>query len=303
MSGYIPHLAPNQSIRTDKGIYRIIQLLGKGGNSAVYLVISNSGSLRGVMLALKLFVNIGDNVRLSRFDLEVETLEKCDHPCVMKVYDKGQYRDGSDNFPFFISDYLPKTLRDAMREGIPITQKLAFVLHLLSALAYLSSLSPVVVHRDIKPENILIRGRSCMLGDFGLIKFGETEDPTMQRKVEPSTGIRFPRMYPTPDLLEYCKGRSDITPASDVFQLGLVLAELFTGNLPLLERNEPFSEVITKNLDEIRGAQGATIKGIIEKMLIPDPDKRPKAIEFFDLWEGTFREAARSAEQLEGTIF
>lgn len=299
----LPDLVQNQRITTENAAYVVLQQLGAGGNSAVYLVAAKRGEHRGVLFALKVFLNVLDKTRLERFQNEISCLKNCDHPSIMRVYDAGEHHEGNTVFPFVIAEYLPKTLRDAMREGITITQKLAFTLQLLSGLEYLSKKS--IVHRDIKPENILVRGRSCVFADFGLIKSGEPDDPTLDTKVEISTGIRFPRLYPTPDLIRYCKdtsGKCEITPKSDIFQLGLVLAELFSGSLPIKERKK-YEDIVLEEISQIRGSQGTSIKGHIMSMLEMDPEKRPSASDLFDGWEGTFREVSKSAEQLEGAIF
>jgi serine/threonine-protein kinase len=100
---------------------------------------------------------------------------------------------------------------------------------LLSALRYLASSRPPVVHRDVKPQNIFIKGRSCVLGDFGLMKVLNGSEEMDREVFRESTGPGMPYYYRTPDLIAYAKGEANITPKSDVFQLGLVAAELFTG--------------------------------------------------------------------------
>ncbi|TNY02914.1 serine/threonine protein kinase, partial [Escherichia coli] len=59
--------------------------------------------------------------------------------------------------PFYVSEYLPKTLRDAMSAGLLMVDKVAIAVQLLSLLCHLDELG--IIHRDIKPENIFIRGR------------------------------------------------------------------------------------------------------------------------------------------------
>lgn len=305
-----PELPTKTTLRATLFSYKVIQPLGVGGNSVVYLVQCSRGEFKGVLFALKMFVNIEDNVRKQRFEAEIKFLKECEHPSIMQIYDTGVYveSDGDDQlgFPYVIADYLPKTLRDRMLEGMGIAEKLAFSLQLLSALNYLASRNEPITHRDIKPENIFVKGRACVLGDFGLLKEGDGIDPSVDFKIEPSSGVRFPRLYPTPDLIEYSKSKSPpspITPKSDVFQLGLVLAELFTGNLPIAVRKNPFDPIDIVDLGKIHGSQGAAIKSHIEKMLTKDAEKRPTADEIFDVFEGAFSEIVSLSHQLEGKIF
>lgn len=300
-----------QKIRGEDGSYRVLQELGKGGNSAVYLVEAIDGPYRGVLFALKLFIKIEDDGRHERFNTEIEFLRKCDHPSIMRVFDSGKYPVRIDkkeyNFPFVIAEYLPKTLRTAMMGGLSIIEKAAFTLQLLAGLAYLASRSPdEIIHRDIKPENIFVKGRSAVLGDFGLLKAGDGVDPSIEFHIQASTGVRFPRNYPTPDLLEYCKQRTNPEPLSsksDVFQLGLVIAELFTGAIPLAPRDKPFSPIILTDMGQIGGSQGEAIKSNIRKMLEMETAKRPSASELFDPWEGLFLELVDLSRQLEGQVF
>lgn len=303
----------------NKTYYRVIQELGNGGNSAVYLVEATSGSNRGVLFAMKVFTKIGDPTRLARFLQEVKVLQEYTHPAIMRVYDTGIVageRDGEAvAYPFLIADYLPQTLRSVMLSGtFPMASKLAFCLQMLSGLAYLSSLNPQIVHRDIKPENIFVKGQSFILGDFGLIKSltvpavgdeaaaaAETEGDTAF--IMDSIGPRLPRFYRTPDLVNYCRNKGNITTKSDVYQLGLVVAEVFTGEIPQEPPKNILDPVVCTPLGNIPGSQDVSIRTQIEKMLDNDVDRRPHAANLFDGWEGIFRSIVNSSHALEGRVF
>lgn len=293
------------------GQYRVMQELGLGGNSAVYLVEAMAGPYRGVLFALKVFHRITDGERLERFKTEINFLKSCSHPSILRVFDSGEHSAKVKNewkvFPFVVSEYLPKTLRSSMLSGLTIVEKTAFTLQLLAGLSYLASRTPVIIHRDIKPENIFVKGRSAVLGDFGLLKAGDGVDPSVEYHVAGSTGLRFPRSYPTPDLIEYCKQRQNplpLSPKSDVFQLGLVIAELFTSDIPVEPREEPFSPILIRsNIGAVLGSQGEIIKSAISKMLLLQTEHRPSATELFDTWEGIFLQLATMAQQLDGQLF
>ncbi|WP_370304821.1 protein kinase domain-containing protein [Sinimarinibacterium flocculans] len=291
----------------DGSFYRVIEPLGIGGNSSVYLVESLGGHTKGVLFALKMFIQVNDTTRRERFEKEVEFLQGCDHPAVMRAYDSGVHRVGEEHkFPFVITEYLNETLRTAMLRGLTTVEKTVFSLQLLAGLAYLSSREPAIIHRDIKPENIFVKGRSAVFGDFGLLKEGDGIDPSIEHHILGSTGVRFPRLYPTPDLIEYCKKRKDpspLTAKSDVFQLGLVLAELFTGHLPIKPRTEPFEAIELEELRPIEGNQGEAIKGHILKMLQMDPDLRPRAADVHDSWEGSFLWMVEATRSLGDKLF
>jgi len=269
-----------------------------------------TGELQGLLFALKLFVRVADSTRLGRFVREVEFLKKCEHPAIMRVYDDGEIVETGHTevkYPFVIADYLPRTLFDALRGGLTMMEKVSFVLQLLSATAYLDRQNPEIVHRDVKPENIFVRGRACILGDFGLMKLLSNEagedDSEDKKYVIASTGPRLPRYYRTPDLVDYCRGKAQITPKSDIFQLGLVFTEMFTGRNPLKEAKEILDKVELDPVGEIPGAQSSGIKAHLRQMLEFSPELRPTAQDLFDPWEGIFRETATIARSLEGRVF
>ncbi|MGC3983204.1 MAG: protein kinase [Steroidobacteraceae bacterium] len=303
-------LEHRQKILGTSGGYRVLQELGKGGNSCVYLVEAISGPFRGVLFALKIFLRISDEVRLQRFNTEIQFLQKCNHPSILRVFDQGlhyvQIAGAPRTLPFVVAEYLPKTLRSAMLSGLTILEKTAYTLQLLAGLVYLASRDPLIIHRDIKPENVFVKGKSAVLGDFGLLKAGDGIDPSIEFHIQASTGIRFPRMYPTPDLIEYCKEREHplpLSPKSDVFQLGLVIAELFTSDIPLKPRSVPFSAIELADVGRVAGAQGDAIQAIIRRMLELDTERRPNAADLFDPWEGIFLKLVDMAQQLEGRVF
>src|SRR5262249_37848427 len=149
----------------------------------------------------------------------------CDHPAVMRVFDEGLYLG---EHPFVVAEYLPDTLGHVLRTAPPMMAKMAYAVQLLSALEYLSTPAITVVHRDIKPANVFIKGGSCVLGDFGLMKRLTVNRELDQEMLKTSVGPRMPRNYRTPDLVEYYKGGPVPTDKSDVYQLGLLFAELFS---------------------------------------------------------------------------
>src|SRR5205823_666581 len=93
-----------------------------------------------------------------------------------------------------------------------------------------------------------------------------------------SVGPRMPRFYRTPDLVDYFRGGPPPTPKSDVFQLGLVLAELFTGVNPQFPFQGDFAADVQLNpVGYIPGGMGRMIKSAIEPMLEFDREARPAA--------------------------
>jgi len=299
-------LTIGQNIRSNSGyFYKTVQWLGSGGNSVVYLVHATSGEYRGVLFALKVFTRLSEKTRLERFRQEAAFLRQCTHPSIMRIYDDGIYVPAQDKkeYPFVIVDYLPNTLSDLIRSPTTSAERISYTLQLLSSLSYLDRHNPSVVHRDIKPRNIFIKGKSCVLGDFGLMKFLDAQDEVDHQVYIESLGTGMPFFYRTPDLIAYAKEKKPLSTKSDVFQLGLVTAQVFAGWNPQ-KKAEAFTDDLT--LEPIRyipGTLGPRIKDLIQNMLTNDPSIRPSAHEFIDPWEGIFREVVDQCQRLEGRVF
>jgi serine/threonine protein kinase len=261
-AGEVRELVPRQVVSAGNVRFKIIEKLGSGGNSSVYMVQCQNGEHRGLLFAIKFFDRPEKADRLARFNVELEFLKTTEHPAVVKVnYDGSHSYSNGSSVPFYITEYMPKTLHDAMKSGMLMLDKVTVAVQMISALAYLTESNPPVVHRDIKPENIFIKGRTATLGDFGLLKaLGDSESAERFSIKSLSKGARYPRFYPTPDLVAYSKDNSVlVTNKSDVFQLGLVFSEMFCGQIPLEDR-DVYDVVVFRFLGEVPGSLGSFIR-------------------------------------------
>lgn len=301
-------LYPGDQIKTNDARYTIIQEINSTANAVVYLVTQKDGKYVGNNFALKLFKNIEDENRVKRFQDERELLKNIDHPSIIRYYDQGGY----DNYPFLVSEYFPTTLREKINENnVNLPTKVSYAVQLLSALKYLEEQTPPIVHRDIKPSNILVRGDACYLGDFGLMKHVESQSAG---EIEPlkSDDIAMNKyQYRTQELVDYERGdRNDIPTESDVFQLGLVLIELFTENNwnPQEPVKDPLSNVeidpqAQKYIDGIPGGMGDGLGRLLSDMVKQDPEERPKASEIIEDWIGRFEDVSEAARVINGQVF
>lgn len=296
-----------KSLRGASGTwYQVIQELGRGGNGVTFLVMSTSDRTSGSLFAMKIFYQIADGKRTDQFTQEIDFLQSCEHPSVMTIYDSGTYRarTGDDTylyFPYVVAEYLPTTLNSVIREGrSSFVEKTSYVVQMLSALAYLSELETPVIHRDIKPQNIFIKGNTCVLGDFGLMKKFDADYDGDTTLLKASSFPGMPYYYRSPDLVAYAKGGYRITTASDVFQLGLVAAHLFTGRNPLIRPKHILDNVELEALGTIPGSQHAGVALLIGRMLELNPNNRPTARALLDPWQNVFWEACSKSIALEG---
>lgn len=285
--------------------YEVLQQLGRGGNAVTVLALCTSGPHRGVPFAAKVFLALSKPERLPKFLAERAFLARVDHPAIMRYYGEGTFRE---RHPFLVAEYLPQTLAETMRAGrLTVPEKASFVVQLLSALTHLASRSPQVVHRDIKPQNIFVKGRSCVLGDFGLMKALPiaADDEDAADFLKQSVGPGMPFFYRTPDLVRYARGEARLTTATDVYQLGLVAAELFTGRNPQVraEHGDHLSDVALDRIGFIPKRYNNRVRNLVESMLDETPENRPSPDVLIAAWQELFLEAAESFRTLEGRVF
>ena len=288
------------SVDSESTEYRTLQKLGEGGSAETYLMLSISGGLRGQLFAVKFFRRLSKPEWQRNFLEKVAFLKTYSHPSVMRVFDEGVFLG---KHPFVVAEYLPSTLSNMLGTRPGMIAKMAYSIQLLSALEYLSQPEIAVIHRDIKPENVFIKGGLCVLGDFGLMKRLRSKDENDLERIKASFGPRMPRRYRTPDLVEYFnKGGPIPTHKSDIFQLGIVLVEMFTGKNPRKAMKNDFMDPIEIESYMVEGGMGRLIMDLIDPMLHPDPSKRPTASEALSKWQEQFLKAAKRSYAQEGGV-
>lgn len=245
------------------GRYRIVSLVGKGGMGEVY----RADDLKlGQTVALKFLPRslAGDPQRLEYFHSEVRLTRQISHPNVCRVYDIGE----SDGQQFLSMEYIDgEDLRGLLRrigqlphgKGVQIAQQLCAGLR--------AAHDRGVLHRDLKPANIMIDGRGHVrITDFGLARLAEDD----------SDGeIAGTPAYMAPEQLM----RGEATIQSDLFSLGLILSEIFSGtpvlkpgSIPELLRAHESSLPDTISLgDDV----DPTVKRAIRRCLEREPAARP----------------------------
>jgi serine/threonine protein kinase len=196
------------------GRYRIISLLGKGGMGEVYRA---DDLTLGQSVALKFLPDDAarDENLLERFRNEVRMARRVSHPNVCRVYDVGDV----DGHTFFTMEYVDgEDLASLLRRigRLPADKALDIARHLCAGLA--AAHAKGVLHRDLKPANIMLDGRGqVVITDFGLAGVAEEIRGPEVRSGTPA--------YMAPEQLD----GKEVSTRSDVFSLGLVLYEVFTG--------------------------------------------------------------------------
>lgn len=197
------------------GRYRIIELLGRGGMGEVYRA---DDLALNASIAMKFLPPLygADSKWLERLKNEVRVARQVTHPNVCRVFDLGEFQGEQ----FLTMEYVDgENLASLLRRigRVPDDKGLQIARQLCAGLA--AAHDRGVLHRDLKPANVMIDGRGAVrITDFGLAA------PADQMRSEGGLRAGTPA-YMSPEQLN---GRP-VTVRSDIYSLGLVLYEMFTG--------------------------------------------------------------------------
>jgi serine/threonine-protein kinase len=245
--------------------YRIVARLGQGGMGEVY----RADDLRlGQPVAMKFLPPAleHDAVRLAQFHNEVRLARQIAHKNVCRVYDIGE----ADGLPFLTMEYVDgEDLSTLLRRIGRLPQDKALDIARQICAGISAAHERGVLHRDLKPANVMIDGQGQVrITDFGLAVIAGEVD-----QVRVGTPA-----YMAPEQLS---GKG-VSVQSDLYALGLVLYELFTGrraytatNVAELVRQHQDSR-ITQPTELVRDLD-PMIERAIMRCLDPDPDKRPRS--------------------------
>jgi serine/threonine protein kinase len=211
--------------------YRLDERLGEGGMGTVYrathLLIDRPVALKVLHPRF-----VEDDSAQQRFQREARAAGRLQHPNAVAVTDFGRTADG---YVYIVMELLEgSTLRDVMTEEAPMAVERAVGLMSQIAAAVEAAHEGGVIHRDLKPGNIFVVQRKGLppvvkVLDFGIAKLAAESLDDSDAKNLTQTGVMIgtPR-YMSP---EQCDGEH-LTPASDVYSLGIILYEMLTGETP-----------------------------------------------------------------------
>jgi serine/threonine protein kinase len=200
---------------------RIDRLIGEGGFGQVWRGIRDDGNLVAIKILHLELIRSSD--ALTRFERELEAIERLDHRHVVRAYDHGTLDDGR---PFLVLEYIEgPSLRDVIHErgSLPPLEMLAILEPLCHALATAHAYG--LVHRDVKASNVILGhdrlGARPVLLDFGLVKLLDHEGPGL-------TSSRSMLGTPAAMAPEQMRGQP-VDARTDVYALGLLAFHMLTG--------------------------------------------------------------------------
>lgn len=202
--------------------YKVISKLGEGGMATVYKAIQES--LQRPVAIKILAANLKDHPEMQEmFESESLIIARLNHPHIIHVIDRGVTSKGR---PYFVMEFVEGlSLEEAInRDKLDYPKKLDVLVQICKALAYAHKNK--VIHRDIKPGNIMIdQDQQARVLDFGIAHlFDKSESNSSE-----SSSILGTNAYMAPELHRSAENAS---VQSDLFALGILMYELFTGVQP-----------------------------------------------------------------------
>lgn len=239
------------------GRYRVLQHLGGGGSSEVY-VAEDTVMRRKVALKILRRRDASES-EVRHFENEVRCAGMLNHPNIVTVLDVGTEKD----VQFIASEYVEgETLRQRMlRAPMPVGDVLDVAIGVASGLT--AAHESWIVHRDVKPENILLRrDRGIKVLDFGVATLaggGDETDPLRR----PFVGTLH---YLSP---EQVRGDEIIDTRSDVYSLGVVLYEMLAGHPPFQGATpiDVLAAIVEKQPAPLPASVPLALHGIVERAM------------------------------------
>ena len=275
------------------GRYRLGEVIGRGGMSSVY---SARDSNLGRDVALKLFApQAPDEGELKRQEAEIKMLATLNHPSLVTLFDAGtDNRIPDEPRPFLTMELAEgQDLRTRIRHSpVPLDELAVIGAGVADALSYVHSLG--IIHRDIKPANILLAQTRpgeplrAKLTDFGIARITDATRLTATGAMVGTAAYLSP---------EQAMG-SPLTPATDVYSLGLVLLECIKQAVEYPGSAVESAVARLHRPPEIPADLPAAWADLIRSMTAIEPLDRPASADI----ETALRQALVSPESAPGSL-
>ena len=263
--------------------FQIKRVLGQGGFAMVFEGIDiNLDRAVAIKVLHGALTNTGEDRQrdvIDRFEREARLAASVEHPSIVNIYDVGEIDELGE--PFIVMEYLRgRSFADQLEDHGAMEAEVLLPLYkdLLLGMGFAHEAG--IVHKDLKPENIFyrhpdtIRESLCVV-DFGIAHIGRSNSQRVTRDGE---------FFGTPSYMapEYISDQK-VSPALDVYQLGLILVEGLTGHV-LIDHPEPVATLLahlSQNYIIPRCILESPLGPVIEKSLAPIPkDRYRDAMEF-----------------------
>ena len=218
------------------GRYEVRQILGQGGMGLVYRAYDTVVRRE---VAVKTILDIPDPASLQLFYKECDVLASMSHPNIVEIFDIGEFEEEGKKKPYFVMPLLPgTTLEYFIRKAshrLTVERTIDIISQTCRGLQ--AAHERGLVHRDLKPSNIFVmEDDSVKIIDFGIAHMADAHTTRAQKGT---------LLYMSPEQIEL----KALSPASDIFSLGVVCYEALTGRNPF--RRARADEVVDAILHHI----------------------------------------------------
>jgi serine/threonine-protein kinase len=269
------------------GIFEIEQRIATGGMGEIY---RGHAIETGDPVAIKVMrTDLADNTAaLALFRKEASALNYIQHEAIVRYYIFSS--DPVVRRHYLAMEFVDgRPLEDLLREG-PLTFEAVRLMQQRLAAGLHAAHQHGIIHRDVSPDNILIPngdvGRAKII-DFGIARSTRLGDGTL---IGSSFAGKY--NYVSPEQLGLYGG--NITAKSDIYSLGLVLAQCLSGQ-PIDMGGSQFEVVEKRRTVPNLGAVDLRYKPLLEHMLQPDPNDRPESMAAVAAWRPDVAYGARPA--------
>jgi len=272
--------------RVIRGRYRLTRALGAGGMGRVYAA-SQLGLEREV--AVKVLRRVADDdpaeqrAVVLRFQREVLAASRLRHPNTVRVYDYGTAEDGT---LFLVMELLEgRTLGDAIRATRGLEPRAAARIGAQVCRSLAEAHDHGIIHRDLKPDNVILVNvhgglEQVKVLDFGIAKIASPGGRAPMGTLTTSRTIVGTAAYMAPEQAD----GDTVSPATDLYALGVILYEAVTGELPFTGKTS-VSVLVQRSLDgaptlpdTVRGVPvPAELATLVQRLLVRNPAERPSS--------------------------
>ncbi len=210
------------------GRFRVVRFIAAGGMGDVYEVDDLELHERLALKTIRSEV-VSHGRALARFKHEVQFAKRVSHPNVCRIHDLGTHRGPAADVVFLTMQLLAgETLGQRLRRDgrMNLPEALPLVVQMAEALG--AAHDAGVIHRDFKPSNVMLTGTKAMVTDFGLARSAAAGEDAASAELTESGNLVGTPAYMAPEQLTH----GELTPATDIYALGLVMFEMLTGKRP-----------------------------------------------------------------------
>jgi eukaryotic-like serine/threonine-protein kinase len=238
--------------------YTVVGQIGCGGSGTVFEVKDSAGN-RWALKAMDSKKAV--RKKLKRFQNEIQFCYRSFSKYIVRVFDFGKTDDGS---LFYVMPFYPSTLRGRMNAGIGRSEVLPLFSQILDGVEAAHLLG--VCHRDIKPQNLLCDAEtnSLVLADFGIARFKEEDLHTIVNTGGDERLANF--AYAAP---EQRRAGKEVDHRADIYALGLLLNEMFTGAIP---QGTGFQRIANA------APEFGYLDELVDLMIQQQPERRPASV-------------------------